>query len=123
MVQKKQMTADFEQLTYNGEMLKDSWKAQRELFQKLKTSKTPQYGMVSFIDWFLMFDWYSTKLFAGSSMWRLLMSKPDPNGKLNYQQTLTISWNYKTLMYILEYSDWDIIDHKEIGRASCRERV
>jgi len=112
MVQKKEMTAKFEKLTYNSEMLKNSWKNQFVLFEKLNKSKISDYEFTNFIDWILRTR-YSEKLFASSSMWRLLISMPNPNGKLNYQKTLKIEFDNGTGLYEMEYSDWDIINHKD----------
>ena len=106
------MTAKFEKLTYNSEMLKNSWKNQFVLFEKLNKSKISDYEFTNFIDWILRTR-YSEKLFASSSMWRLLISMPNPNGKLNYQKTLKIEFDNGTGLYEMEYSDWDIINHKD----------
>lgn len=112
MVQKKEMTADFEQLTYTSEMLKDSWKKQLAVFKNLGKTRIAEYGISNFIDWILLNKYYSERLFVSSSMWRLLISMPKPDGKLNYQQTLEIQVDPKTLLFTMEYSDWDSIDTK-----------
>ncbi len=106
------MIAEFEKLMYNSEMLKNSWKNQLDLFEKLNKSKISDYQFTNFIDWILRTR-YSEELFAGSSMWRLLISKPNPNGKLNYQQTLKIEFDNGTGLYEMEYSDWDTISDKD----------
>jgi hypothetical protein len=112
MVQKKEMIAEFEKLTYNSEMLKNSWKNQLVLFKKLNKSKISDYEFTNFIDWILRTR-YSEELFAGSSMWRLFISMPNQNGKLNYQQTLKIEFDNGTGLYEMEYSDWDTISAKD----------
>lgn len=112
MVQKKEMTADFEQLTYTGEMLKDSWEKQLVIFKKLEKTRIAEYGISNFIDWILLNKYYSEWLFVSSSMWRLLISMPKPDGKLNYQQTLEIQVDPKTSLFTMEYSDWDSINTK-----------
>ncbi len=106
------MMSEFEKLTYNSEMLKNSWKNQLVLFKKLNKSKISDYEFTNFIDWILRTR-YSEELFAGSSMWRLLISMPNPNGKLNYQQTLKIEFDNGTGLYEMEYSDWDTISDKD----------
>ena len=67
--------------------------------------------MTNFIDWILRTG-YSEELFSHSSMWRLLISKPNPEGKLNYQQTLKIQFDIKNSLYEMEYSDWDTIENE-----------
>ena len=111
------MIAVFEKLTYNSEMLKNSWKNQLVLFEKLNKSKISDYQFTNFIDWILRTR-YSEELFAGSSMWRLLISMPKPNGKLNYQQTLKIEFDNGTGLYEMEYSDWDTISNKDDYRKA-----
>lgn len=106
------MIAEFEKLTYDSEMLKSSWKNQLIIFEKLNKSKIADYGFTNFIDWILRTG-YSNELFAGSSMWRLLISKPTIDGKLNYQQTLKIEFDNATSLYSMEYSDWNTIDSSE----------
>ncbi|TCI85463.1 hypothetical protein [Tenacibaculum sp. M341] len=112
MVKKKEMKTGFETQIFNREMLKSSWKNQLIIFKKLNKSKITDYGFTNFIEWVLKTD-YSNELFAASSTWRLLISKPLPNGQLNYQQTLKIELDFETLLYSMEYSDWDFIDNKE----------
>jgi len=112
MAQKKEMTAEFEQLNYDSKMLKNSWEEQHLIFQNLEKSRISEHGISDFIDWILRTEYYSERLFAGSSMWRLLISMPEPNGKLNYQQTLEIEVDSKTLLYTIKYSDWDNIKDK-----------
>ena len=82
------------------------------LFKKLNESKIKDYGFTNFINWILRTR-YSEELFAGSSMWRLFISKPTTEGKLNYQQTLKIEFDSVTSLYKMEYSDWNIIDIAE----------
>lgn len=113
MVHKKEMTADFEQLTYTSEMLKNSWKEQLVIFENLSKTRITEYGLSNFIDWIIRTAYYSERLYAGSSMWRLLIRMPKPNGKLNYQQTLEIQVDSKTSLYTMKYSDWDIIDNRD----------
>jgi len=112
MIQKKEMTEEFEKLTYNSEMLKKSWKDQLVLFEKLNKSKISEYRFANFINWILRTR-YSEELFVASSMWRLFISMPKPNGKLNYQQTLKIEFDNGTGLYEMEYSDWDTISDKD----------
>lgn len=45
-------------------------------------------------------------------MGRLLISKPS-NGKLNYQQTVSIAYDRQKDLYEIQYSDWDVIETKE----------
>lgn len=111
MVQKHKMTANFEQLTYNDEMLKNSWEKQLINFKVFKSNKTIDNGMIDFINWILQ-NSYSQNLYAGSSMYTLLISKPKI-GRLNYQQTLEIKFDILTKLYDLKYSDWDTIDSPE----------
>ena len=111
MVQKNQMTADFEQLTYTAKLLKDSWEDKHTYFKLFASHGTVDHGMTDFISWIIQTN-HSERLFAGSSMYRLLISKPK-NGKLNYQQTLSISFDKPTGLYTMQYSDWDTIDHEK----------
>jgi hypothetical protein len=108
MVQKKEMTADFEQLTYNKELLRASWDRQLEIFKNLSKTRVAANGFYNLISWMEM--WYSEWFFVHSAMWRLFISKPTPEGKLNYQQTLLIEFDPITSLYTLEYSDWDTIN-------------
>lgn len=112
MVQKREMISEFEKLTYDSQMLKNSWENQLVIFEKLKNSKITNYGFTNFINWILKTD-YSNELFAGSSMWRLLISKPTNDRKLNYQQTLKIEFDNRTSLYLMEYSDWNTINNPE----------
>lgn len=111
MVQKKEMTADFEQLTYNSELLKASWEKQLAIFKNLSKTRADEHGLYDLISWAKM--WYSEYFFVYSCMWRLFISKPTPEGKLNYQQTLMIQFDSRNSLYEMEYSDWDIINPED----------
>lgn len=112
------MTADFEHLTYNREMLNDSWKNQLSYFENFVRNGMVDKGVTDFITWILRTD-NSKRLFAGSSMWNLLISKPK-KGKLDYQQTLTIKFDNKTALYDMEYADWNTINNKEDYRQAVK---
>ncbi|WP_156168960.1 hypothetical protein [Kordia jejudonensis] len=102
-------------------MLRKSWENQLSFFKRLENTRVPEHGISNFIQWMLLND-YSKTFFAGSSMWQLLISKPTPNGKLNYQQTLSIQFDSRISCYKMKYSDWDIIDTEEdYEKATCWE--
>lgn len=65
---------------------------------------------------------YSSELYPGSSLGRLLISKPE-NGKLNYQRTLTVETKMNMKEISFEYSDWDIIsdisESPVLRKAEC----
>ena len=112
MAQKSKMTAYFEKLVYTSDILRSSWEDQLVIFKNLKITRTPNQGISNFIEWILRLH-YSEALFASSSLWRLMISKPTTYGKLNYQQTLKIEFDSRIALYTMEYSDWDTIDTKE----------
>jgi hypothetical protein len=105
------MNANFEKLTYNTDMLRNSWKDQLGNFTIFASSNNADKGITDFISWIYKNN-YSKNLFAGSSLFTLLINKPK-NGKFNYQQTLSISFNDSTRIYEMQYSDWDTIERHE----------
>ena len=108
MVQKHEMTADFEQLTYTKEMLKECWEKQIDSFKLLVNAGWTDNRILDFI-YYMTTTSYSSVLFPGSSLGTLLISKPK-DGKLNYQQTLAIKYDNTTDLFTMEYSDWDLIE-------------
>lgn len=108
MVQKHMMTADFEQMTYDSDKLKEAWKQSLNSADRLVEAKWTSHHLRSFIEW-INGNAYSGILFPGFSLGTLLISKPT-NGKLNYQQTLSIKYDKQTELFTMEYSDWDLID-------------
>ena len=112
MIQKHEMTADFEKLTYDATMLKDAWKGALDSATLLVNSKWTSYHILNFINWIIDGSPYSSLFFPGFSLGKLLISKPI-NGKLNYQQTLAISYDNQSDLFTLQYSDWDLIDSKD----------
>jgi hypothetical protein len=109
MIQKHEMTADFEKLTYDATMLREAWKGALESARLLVNSKWTSYHILNFINGIIDGSPYAGILFPGFSVGKLLISKPI-NGKLNYQQTLAISYDNQTDLFTLQYSDWDLID-------------
>lgn len=101
------MLADFEQLTYDAAMLKNSWATQLNKFRIFANNGSVPIGMVYIIQ-SIYNSVYSEQLFAGASMFTLLISRPK-NGRLNYQQTLSIKFESLTGLYNMQYSDWDLI--------------
>jgi len=108
MVQKHIMTADFEQQTYDSDKLKESWKQSLNSADRLVEGNWTSHHLRSFIEW-INGNAYSGIFFPGFSLGTLLISKPT-NGKLNYQQTLSIKYDNQTDLFTMEYSDWDLID-------------
>src|SRR5690349_16500952 len=111
MVQRKEMTSDFEKLIYDAAMLRDAWHKFQRTATMLVHGGWTSNDILSFIEWIKNSE-YSSQLFPGSSMGTLLISKPR-NGKLNYQQTLSISYDNQTRLFTMKYSDWDLIDSPE----------
>lgn len=111
MVEKHKMIADFEQLTYSPEMLREVWNNQGHQFKGLISAGWTNEKVLQLID-HIRKTKYAAELFPGSSMGALLLSKPR-RGKLNYQQTLTVSFDNQRNKFIMKYSDWDIIDNKD----------
>jgi hypothetical protein len=106
MVEKHKMIADFEQLTYTPEMLREVWDNKVKSFQDLISGGWTNEYVLDFINYIRTTE-YANIFFPGSSLGTLLISKPT-NGKLNYQQTLAISVENEKIK--LKYSDWDAID-------------
>jgi hypothetical protein len=111
MVQKNTMTADFEKLTYDSEMLKEVWSQNLITANKLVEAKWTSPYLLPFIEW-INGTIYSGIFFSGFSLGNLLISKPI-FGKLNYQQTLSIKYDNQTDLFTMEYSDWDLINSTE----------
>ena len=118
MVEKHKMTADFEQLTYDNEMLKTAWKQSLYSADKLVKANWTSHHLLSFIEW-INGNSYTGILFPGFSLGTLLISKPK-NGKLNYQQTLAIKYDNQTDLFTMEYSDWDLIESKEESEKAIK---
>ncbi len=121
MVQKHKMTAAFEQLTYNAELLRNSWRDQLKSFELFASNGSVDRGLTDFINW-MCGNSHSEELFAGSSLFTLLISKPK-NGKLNYQQTLAINFDLGTGLYEMKYSDWDTIEKPEDSKDAILWKV
>ncbi len=119
------MIADFEKLAYSGEMLSIAWDDVFKIYKQLEHSNFTTVELLELITWIKSTS-LSKFLFPGMSLGRLLISKPDKQGKLNYQQTLTIAYNPKSDNYDFTYSDWDIINTKSeyqkaiIWRLACK---
>lgn len=111
MVEKHKMIADFEQLTYTPEMLRQVWDESADHFKSFIHSGWTNKAVIDLIEYIRQTP-YADKFFPGSSIGTLLISKPK-NGKLNYQQTLAVSVDNQTNRIFLKYSDWDTIDRQE----------
>lgn len=121
MVERHKMIADFEQLTYNDEMLKECWDEQIISFESLVAAGWTDTRILDFIN-YLRKTSYASVLFPGSSMGNLLISKPK-NGKLNYQQTLAIKFDRSTDLFLMEYSDWDLIDSRDDTKKAIQWNI
>lgn len=111
MIHKHDMKADFEKLTYDSAMLEEVWKELRNSAKGLVDAGWTSHHILTFIDWFNG-NAYSSLLFPGFSLGKLLISKPK-DGKLNYQQTLAISYDNRTNLFTMQYSDWDLINSRD----------
>lgn len=109
MVEKHKMIADFEKIMYTADMLKQCWDDQVDNFTTLANAGWTNYSLVDFLR-YIKTTIYYTLLFPGSSLGTLLISRPDKDGYLNYQQTLSISFDNASGLFTLQYSDWDVID-------------
>jgi hypothetical protein len=109
MVEKHKMIADFEKIAFSADMLKQCWKDQVENFTALANAGWTDHSIVAFLH-YIGTTIYETKLFPGSSLGNLLISRPNKDGYLNYQQTLSISFDKATGFFTLRYFDWDSID-------------
>jgi hypothetical protein len=108
MVQKHEMKADFERVVYSPDVLKKCWDKQLDNFTTLTNAGWTHFSIVDFIR-YMQTTTYSAILFPGSSLGTLLISKPKL-GYLNYQQTLSISFDSTTGLFTMQYSDWDTIN-------------
>ncbi|MBK9726529.1 MAG: hypothetical protein IPO86_00260 [Saprospiraceae bacterium] len=111
MVEKHKLFADFEMLTYTPEMLREEWKKSIEYFKSKVKGGWANESIINLVRYIISKE-YDDKFFPGSSLGRLLISKPK-DGILNYQQTLTISTDQETNKIKFEYSDWDTIEDKK----------
>tara|TARA_Y100000590_G_scaffold394408_1_gene473546 strand:- start:430 stop:873 length:444 start_codon:yes stop_codon:yes gene_type:complete len=117
MVQKHEMTADFEQLSYSSEMLMNAWDGVSETYEELRYSNFASNELYEFVNW-IRKTTLSQLLFPGISLGQLLISKSDEHGRLNYQKTLKIGLNQQTGNYDFSYSDWDLIrEGSDWGKA------
>jgi hypothetical protein len=123
MVERHKMIAAFEQLDYSSEMLRNAWDNQSQDFKGLISGGWTNNYVLELINYIRTSE-YADRLFPGTSLGTLLISKPR-NGKLNYQQTLAISVNNEKTKIKLTYSDWDVIDRREesqkaiLWKAEC----
>ncbi len=115
------MKAEFEQLTYTKEMLKEIWEKQIEKFKLLIDGGWTEKKILDFIN-YLNSTSYSSVLFPGSSLGTLLISKPKC-GRLNYQQTLSIKYENLTNLFIMEYTVWDLIDSDDKTKKEIRWNI
>ncbi len=92
-------------------MLLEIWIKQEEHFKSLIRASWTNEKILQLIE-HIRTTRHVAELFPGSSMGTLLISKLR-NGKLNYQQTLAVSFDIQKSKFIMKYSDWDTIDSKE----------
>jgi len=111
MVEKHKMTASFEQLKYSSLMLREEWTKMVSTFNDLANNGWTDNAIIELITYISISE-FGAKLFPGSSLGTLLISKPI-DGRLNYQTTLGISFDKKTNKFVFSYSDWDSIDNRE----------
>jgi hypothetical protein len=121
MVEKHKMIADFEQLVYTEKMLKQCWDEQIESFKTLVKAGWTDNRILDFMTWLAKTS-HAAVLFPGSSMGTLLISKPK-NGKLNYQQTLTIKFDNSSDLFSMEYSDWDLIEPEDDTKKAIQWNI
>lgn len=113
MVQKHEMIAGFERLTYSSEMLREEWNEIIERFKLIINGGWTDESVLGFINYILQTD-YADRFFPGSSLGTLLISKPE-KGRLNYQRTLAISFDRQASIFRMTYSDWDTIASEDDG--------
>lgn len=107
MIEKHKLIADFEKLTYTPDMLHDYWTNFHKNYRdNLKGGWTSQ-EIIDLVKYISESN-FSYVLFPGSSIGRLLISKPR-HGKINYQQTLTVERKFKSDTIKLTYDDWDTL--------------
>ncbi|WP_276371483.1 hypothetical protein [Chryseolinea sp. H1M3-3] len=111
MIPKHEMSADFEKLIYDAPMLRDVWQKTQSAAKELVDAGWTSHHIFNFVAW-INRNAYSSVLFPGFSLGKLLISKPT-NGKLNYQQTLAVWYDKRTDLFTLQYSAWDQIDSQE----------
>ena len=108
MIEKHRMFAAFEKLTYTPDMLHESWTKFYKNYQDLLPGGFTSQEIVDLVK-YISESKFSYHLFPGSSLGRLLISKPR-QGKLNYQQTLTIELKWNSGIIKLTYDDWDTLN-------------
>jgi hypothetical protein len=108
MIEKHELSADFEKLTYTPDMLHDWWKKFYISYQYLLPGGFTSQEIVDLVKYISESN-FSYQLFCGSSLGRLLISKPR-QGKLNYQQTLSIEKEWNSNVIKLTYDDRDILN-------------
>ena len=110
-----------ENLSYTSEMLKSEWTIISGRFKLLIEGKRATEKVMELIE-YIENSKYSTELYPGSSLGRLLISKPE-GGKLNYQRTLSIDTSPFRKRILLEYSDWDTVQDRSenpvLWRVEC----
>ncbi|MAL58552.1 MAG: hypothetical protein CMC14_00740 [Flavobacteriaceae bacterium] len=121
-MQKHPINAYHEKLTYSPEMLYSEWNKIAERFADLIKGGWANETVLDLID-HIKNSKYSSEFYPGSSLGRLLISKPE-NGKLNYQRTLSVETKMNEKEIVLEYSDWDTINDKSenpvLWRTECQ---
>jgi len=109
MVLKHELVSENEQHLYTPAMLQVAWDKLVPYFQSFLDTPFSNEAVIGLVE-YLSTSQYATRFYPGSSLGTLLISKPEPDGRLNYQRTLAISVDNNTNLIQLEYSDWDTID-------------
>ena len=113
---KHKMIADYEKLIYTDEMLRETWVRQIDHFVSLIDGGWTNSEVVDLIR-FISGSKYGAILFPGSSVGRLLISKPQ-NGRLNYQQTLDVTVDIADKSIVMTYTNFDLIESLDDHRTS-----
>lgn len=120
-MQKHPTNSYHEKLIYSPEMIQSEWGNMSDRFVDLIKGGWANEKVLDLIEHIKKSN-YSSEFYPGSSMGRLLISKPK-NGKLNYQRTLSVETKMHQKEIVLEYSDWDIIKDKSenpiLWRTEC----
>lgn len=103
------MAADFERERHTPEMLHAYWEKFYDSYNNLRHSGFTVPEIIELVAT-IRDTKYSYLLFPGSSMGRLLISKPNIDGQLNYQQTLTINKVWNSNMIEMKYDDWNLLN-------------
>tara|TARA_R100000935_G_C2713494_1_gene115035 strand:+ start:63 stop:485 length:423 start_codon:yes stop_codon:yes gene_type:complete len=121
-MEKHPTNAYHEKLIYSTDILQLEWNKMSNRFVDLIKGGWANEKVLDLIE-HIKNSKYSSEFYPGSSLGRLLISKPE-NGKLNFQRTLTVETKMNKKEIVLEYSDWDAIKDKSenpvLWRNECQ---